>query len=181
MTTGPASSSDAGPPGPPVLRVLGPQIPARNLLVIALVEALRARGLRTATAELLADGRATLTLPSGTRVTPASAGMKLASAADLAAFVASLDPRTDLVLAEGYEEPGVPAVELTAAAPAGEPPVAAADLLASVEAARLERDFTARGAEAVADLAALVEARLLRGEPPSGGGLLARLRRRLRR
>ena len=70
MTTGPASSSDAGPP---VLRVLGPQIPARNLLVIALVEALRARGLRTATAELLADGRATLTLPSGTRVTPASA------------------------------------------------------------------------------------------------------------
>ena len=175
MTTGPASSSDAGPPGPPVLRVLGPQIPARNLLVIALVEALRARGLRTATAELLADGRATLTLPSGTRVTPASGGMKLASAADLAAFVASLDPRTDLVLAEGYEEPGVPAVELTAGE-TREQPVAPADLLASVEAARLERDFTARGAEAVADLAALVEARLLRGEAPSGGGLLARLR-----
>ena len=172
MTTGPASSIDAGPP---VLRVLGPQIPARNLLVIALVEALRARGLRTATAELLADGRATLTLPSGTRVTPASAGIPLARAADLAAFVASLDPRTDLVLAEGYEEPGVPAVALTAGE-TREQLVAADDLLASVEAARLERDFTERGAEAVAELAALVEARLLRGEPPSGGGLLARLR-----
>ena len=175
MSTGPPLPGDAGPP---VLRVVGPQIPARNLLVIALVEALRARGVRTATAELLADGRASVTLPSGTRVTPASGGMALASAADLAAFLASLDPRTDLVLAEGYEEPGVPAVELTAAPAPGEPkpPVAAGDLLASVEAARLERDFTERGAEAVADLAALVEARLLRGEAPSGGGLLARLR-----
>ena len=176
MTTGPAPPDDAGSP---VLRVLGPQIPARNLLVIALVEALRARGVRTATAELLADGRASVTLPSGTRVTPASGGMALASAADLAAFLASLDPRTDLVLAEGYEEPGVPAVELTAAAAAGEGDagsVVAADLLASVEAARLERDFTERGAEAVADLAALVEARLLRGEAPPDGGLLARLR-----
>ena len=179
MTTDPPPSRAAGPP---VLRVVGPQIPARNLLVIALVEALRARGLRTATAELLTDGRATLTLPSGTRVTPASAGMELASAADLAAFVASLDPRTHLVIAEGYEQRGVPAVELTAAAEAGEQPVATADLLASVEAARLERDFTAQGAGAVAELAELVEARLLRGEAaPKGGGLLARLRGWLRR
>ena len=177
MTTGPWPPGDAGPP---VLRVVGPQIPARNLLVIALVEALRARGVRTATAELLADGRASVTLPSGTRVTPAAGGMVLASAADLAAFLASLDPRTDLVLAEGYEEPGVPAVELTAGE-TREQPVAPGDLLTSVEAARLERDFTERGAEAVADLAEVVELRLLRGEAPSGGGLLARLRRWRRR
>lgn len=169
------------PSGPPVLRVLGPQIPARNLLVIALVEALRARGLRTATAELLADGRASLTLPSGGRVTPAPGSAPLEGAAALASFVASLDPRADLVIAEDHEEPGVPAVELTA--PTGDAPGAAVapdDLLASVEAERLERDFTARGAEAVADLAALVEARLLRGEAaPEGRGLLARLRGRL--
>ena len=114
-------------------------------------------------------------------MTPASAGIPLARAADLAAFVASLDPRTDLVLAEGYEEPGVPAVELTAGE-TREQPVAPADLLASVEAAHLERDFTARGAEAVAELAALVEARLLRGEAsPEGGGLLRRLRELWRR
>ena len=168
-------------PPPPVLRVVGPQIPARNLLVIALVEALRARGLRTATAELLADGRASLTLPSGGRVTPAPGSAPLEGAAALASFVASLDPRADLVIAEDHEERGVPAVELTAST--GDAPGAAVapdDLLASVAAERLERDFTARGAEAVADLAALVEARLLRGETaPEGGGLLARLRGRL--
>ncbi len=56
---------------PPLLRVVGPQTPARNLLVVALVEALRARGYRTARAERLADGRPSVTLPSGGRVTPA--------------------------------------------------------------------------------------------------------------
>ena len=178
MSSGARPSRDGDPP---VLRVVGPQIPARNLLVIALVEALRARGLRTATAELLADGRATATLPSGGRVTPAPGSAPLDSAAALASFVASLDPRADLVIAEDHEQPGVPAIALTtAAASTGEAP-APDDLLASVDAQRLERDFTARGAEAVADLAALVEARLLRGEPPSRGGLLARLRGRLRR
>ncbi len=179
MTTDPPPSRNAGPP---VLRVVGPQIPARNLLVIALVEALRARGLRTATAELLADGRATVTLPSGGRVTPAPGGAPLDSAATLAAFIASLDPRADLVIAEDSEEPGVAAVELTASGgEASGGAVAPGDLLASVEAERLEGDFTARGAEAVAELAALVEARLLRGEAaPEGGGLLARLRGRLR-
>ncbi|MYI83228.1 MAG: hypothetical protein F4056_08070 [Chloroflexi bacterium] len=172
-----SAATPGGSAGPPVLRVVGPQIPARNLLVIALVEALRARGLRTATAELLADGRATVTLPSGGRVTPAPGGAPLDSAAALAAFVASLDPRADLVIAEDYEQPGVPAVELTTAAASPGEAVAPGDLLASVEAERLERDFTARGAEAVAELAERVEARLLRGESaPEGGGLLARLR-----
>ena len=172
-------TTDSASPGSaelPVLRVVGPQVPARNLLVVALVEALRARGLYTATAELLADGRASLTLPSGARVTPAAGGVRLATAADLAAFVASLDPRADLVIAEGHEEPGVPAVQLTAVDAPGEP-IAKADLLASVPASRLERDFTARGAESVADLAALVESRLLRGEAaPSGGGVWGWLR-----
>ena len=177
MTTDPPPSRDAGPP---VLRVVGPQIPARNLLVIALVEALRARGLRTATAELLADGRATVTLPSGGRVTPAPGSAPLDSAVRLAAFVASLDPRADLVIAEDYEDPGVPAVELTVVAASTGEAAASGDLLASVEAERLEGDFTARGAEAVAELAALVEARLLRGEAVrESGGLLARLRGRL--
>ena len=176
-----SAATPGGSAGPPVLRVVGPQIPARNLLVIALVEALRARGLRTATAELLADGRATVTLPSGGRVTPAPGGAPLDSAARLAAFVASLDPRADLVIAEDHEQPGVPAVELTTAAAGTGEAVAPGDLLASVEAERLERDFTASGAEAVAGLAERVEARLLRGEAvPEGGGLLARLRGRLR-
>lgn len=177
MTAGP---SPAGA-GPPVLRVVGPQIPARNLLVIALVEALRARGLRTATAELLADGRATVTLPSGGRVTPAPGGAPLDRVARLASFVASLDPRADLVIAEDYVEPGVPAVELTAAAARMEDAAAPDDLLASVDAERLERDFTASGAQAVAELAALVQARLLGSGEPSGGGLLGRLRELWRR
>lgn len=173
MTAGAPSPGDAGPP---VLRVLGPQLPARNLLVIALVEALRARGLRSATAELLADGRASVTLPSGGRVTPAPGAVPLDGAPALSAFVASLDPRTDLVIAQDYEQPGSPAVELIGGE-GGADLMAEDDVIASVDAAQLQRDFTARGADAVADLAALVEARLLGGEAaPEGGGLLARLR-----
>ena len=177
----PSGARPSGGAGPPVLCVVGPQLPARNLLVIALVEALRARGLRTATAELLADGRATVTLPSGGRVTPAPGSAPLGEASALASFVASLDPRADLVIAEDYEQPGVPVVELTAATTSAREAPTPDNLLASVDAERLERDFTERGAEAVADLAALVEARLLRGEaaPDDGGGLLARLRGRL--
>ena len=160
----------APPPPPPLLRVVGPQTPARNLLVVALVEALRARGFRTATAERLADGRPSVTLPSDGRVTPARG----TDVGELAAFVASLDPHADLVLAEGYDAPGSPAIELVGEGErAG---VTEADLLATVEAARLLEQFEARDAQAVERLAALVDERLLGGESASGGGLLGRLR-----
>ena len=156
---------------PPLLRVVGPQTPARNLLVVALVEALRARGYRTATAERLHDGRPSVRLPSGGRVTPAPG----TQVGELAAFVASLDPRADLVLAEGDDEPGAPAIELLGEGGRGGAG-SNEDRLATIEAPRLLADFETRGAEAVAHLAALIDERLLGGEPASGRGLLARLR-----
>ena len=159
------------PAPPPLLRVIGPQTSARNLLVVALVEALRARGFRTATVERLADGRPSVTLPSGGRVTPARG----TDVGELAAFVASLDPHADLVLAEGYEAPGRPAIALVGEGERADA-VAEGDLLATVEASHLREQFEARGAGAVEQLAALVDERLLGGEPASRGGLLGRLR-----
>ena len=132
--------------------VAGPPGTARNLLAVALADALRARGLRAASAELLADGRPSVTLPGGGRATP-EAG---ADAGGTAAFVAALDPHTHLVLVEDDRPPGAP---LEVIAPGGE-------CLAALDAARYEREFAERGAQSAADAAALVASRLAGGAAP---------------
>jgi hypothetical protein len=148
------------------------------LLTATLVEALRARGYRTASVEQRPGGAGlAVTLPSGGRI-----GVERAvEAAELGAFVAGLDPRADLVLALGFEDGAgraTPAIELTSEAA----PVTTADvLLATVEEAELTASLqSAGGSAAIEELAALLDARLLGGdgsdEAPSGGGLLGRLR-----
>ncbi len=154
---------------PPVVRVVGPPGSGKSLLIATLVEALRAHGRRTATVELREGGRAVVTLASGGRAAPE----RPLAAADLGAFVAGLDPSADLVLAEGYDEPGTPAIEITAE---GEPPLAApADRLAAVTREQVAASFEADGLAAGRDLAALIDERLLGGGETSRG-LLGRLR-----
>ena len=158
---------------PPVVRVVGPPGSGKSLLIATLVEALRAHGRRTASVELRdaghTGGRAVVTLASGGRVAPE----RPLAAGELDAFVAGLDPSADLVLAEGYEEPGTPAIEITAE---GEPPLAApADRLAAVTREELAASFAAHGPAAGRDLAALIDERLL-GGGETARGLLGRLR-----
>ena len=157
---------------PPVVRLDAPADSTVSLLTATLVEALRARGYRTASGERRpGDAGLAVTLPSGGRI-----GVERDVAeADLGAFVATLDPRADLVLAFGYEDPSTPpptAIELTSGG----------TQLATVDAAELTSSLHSMGrSQVVDDLAALLDARVLGGgEGSSGGGLMARVRGWLR-
>ena len=156
----------------PLLRIIGPQIPARSLLVVLLVEALRGRGYRIAITEQLNDGRPSVTLPNGGRVTPA-----LGTATDgLASFVESIDPYLNLILAEGYEEPDTPVIKIIedGSGPDKEP-------LASIEATHLTSDIEVHVTQAIEQIAMLID-EWLRGEgTTSNGDSNSGLRKRLRR
>ena len=97
-------AADEEPSAPPVVRLDAPADSAASLLTATLVEALRGRGYRTASAERRPGGRLAVTLTNGGRV-----GIEREVAeADLGAFVAGIDPAANLVLAFGYEDPSAP-------------------------------------------------------------------------
>ena len=168
---------------PPAVRIVAPPASSVALLQATLVEALRARGYRTATAERRPAGGLAVTLASGGRI-----GVERSVAADeLGAFVAGLDPRADLVLALGFDDDAdgaLPTIELT-----GGQRSAGGARFATIAEAELTVSLQADGRSSAVDgLAALLDARLLGGggagprrEAPSGGGLLGRLRRLGRR
>ena len=163
---------------PAVLRIVGPPGSGKTLLIVSLVEALRARGHRVATAvrreaieaperdaeaarALDAGATATvLVLASGGRVTLERA-VELPALSDI---VASLDPQVDLLLAEGFEDPGYPAIELSP--PGGSPPATDEnDLLAVVASDEIAGAFATFGPGETNGVADLVQQELL-GDPP---------------
>ena len=164
----PTGEPPVEPSIPPVVRLDAPTDSTVSLLTATLVEALRARGYRTASAERRPGGGGlAVTLASGGRV-----GVERDVAeADLGAFVAGLDPRADLVLAFGFEDPSTP------------PPTAIVLMsggahLATVDADELTPSLQTRGpSPIVEDLASLLDARVLGGggEESSGRGLGARV------
>ncbi len=159
---------------PAVLRVVGPPGSGKTLLIVSLVEALRRRGHRVATAvrreaieapELdveaarALDAGATATvivLASGGRVTLERA-VELPALGDI---VAALDPQVDLLLAEGFEDRGYPAIELS---PPGGPPTTTdeSDLLAVVTSDEIAGAFAKFGPGETNGVADLVEQELL--------------------
>lgn len=161
---------------PPVVRLDAPPGPAASLLTATLIEALRALGHRTATAERRPDATGlAVTLPSGGRITVE----RDVAEADLPPFVATLDPRADLVLALGYEDASAPpptAIVLTSGG----------DEIATIDADELASSLESGGPSPLVErLASLLDARVLGGgagvDAPSGRGLGARLRGWLRR
>ncbi len=171
-------------PPPAVLRVVGPPGSGKTLLITSLIEALRQRGLRAASAIVREDAGATvITLPNGGRVTIE----RVLAAFELRDVSAMLDPNIDVMLAEGFTDAGFLAVEL--APPAGAAHDAAltteaADLLAVVASTQLAGDFATFGPGETHGLVDLIEVRLLgrqpkRDEPPDKPrGLFGRLRGR---
>ena len=161
-----------------VLRVVGPPGSGKTLLIVSLVEALRARDWRVATAvrreaieaslldsdvsqQLDAGATATvIALANGGRVTLERA-MPLPG---LRSVIASLDPSVDLLLAEGFEDAGYPAVELLAP---GDHTIETGedDLLAVVSAEEIAGTFASFGPGETNGLADLVEREVLGGEP----------------
>jgi molybdopterin-guanine dinucleotide biosynthesis protein MobB len=161
-----------------VLRVVGPPGSGKTLLIVSLVEALRSRNHRVATAvrresleaslidpdasrQLDAGATATvIVLASGGRVTLERA-MPLPG---LNSIVAALDPTVDLLLAEGFDDPGYPAVELLPPG-GGRVQTGADDLLAVVSAAEIAGTFATFGPGETNGLADLVEREVLGSEP----------------
>jgi molybdopterin-guanine dinucleotide biosynthesis protein MobB len=161
-----------------VLRVVGPPGSGKTLLIVSLVEALRSRNHRVATAvrresleaslidpdasrQLDAGATATvIVLASGGRVTLERA-MPLPG---LNSVVAALDPTVDLLLAEGFDDPGYPAVELLPPG-GGRVQTGADDLLAVVSGAEIAGTFATFGPGETNGLADLVEREILGSEP----------------
>lgn len=159
---------------PAVLRVVGPPGSGKTLLIVSLVEALRTRGYRIATAvrresieaslldadasrQLDAGAAATvIVLSNGGRVT-LERTMALPS---LSSVVMSIDPSVDLLIAEGFEDAGYRAVELS---PPGAPALATMppDLLAVVASHEIAGAFATFGPGETNGIADLVEQELL--------------------
>ena len=160
-----------------VLRIVGPPGSGKTLLIVSLVEALRSRNYRVATAvkreaiesslldpdvsrQLDAGAIATvIALSNGGRVTLE----RVMPLPGLASVVASIDPSVDLLLAEGFDDPGYPAIELVAP---GDHSIETSeeDLLAIVASDEILGAFETFGPGETNGVAELVERQILAAE-----------------
>lgn len=150
---------------PRMLRVVGPPGSGKTLLITSLVEALRSRGHRIATVSRREATVTVIALSTGSRVTLEQP----ATVEALRSVVAAIDPQVDLVLAEGYDDAGVPAVEVR---PTGAPAfgIPQADLVAVVEAEALAAAFARSGPGDTLGVAERIEAALFGGAQPGVPG-----------
>lgn len=123
-----------------VLRVVGPPGAGKSLLITSLMEALRTRGYRTASAVQRDETTTVFTLSSGSR----SVIERSVPATYLPGIATMLDPTVRVVFAEGYADAGVPAIEVRRP---GDAPFALeeADRWAVADADELARAFAQGG------------------------------------
>lgn len=149
---------------PALLRVLGAPGAGKTLLIATLVEEFRSLGHFVATSAPRGEAATVITTSSGARIT----AERPLTAEELCSLVGSVDPRAALLLAEGLDAPGSPAVEVLASGT--QPSTPPADLIATIASTEV-----APGATRL--LAALIERRIIRGQPAEQPrrGLLGRL------
>ena len=159
---------------PAVLRVVGPPGSGKTLLIVSLVEALRSRGYRVATVVRreaievsLLDMDASRQLDAGTAATVIvlSNGGRVTlertmPLPGLSWVVTAIDPSVDLVIAEGFEDPGYRAIELS---PPGGPALTTTppELMAVVASRDIAGAFASFGPGETGSIADLVERELL--------------------
>ncbi len=170
-----------------LVQIAGAPGSGKSLLITALTEAFRARGIRIASAERRPDGVTAFVLSNGGRATLESEQ----PLNRLPQILRSLDPSARLLFAEGYAASAdgilVPTVEVLMWGVGPATPAAA--LVATVDGAALLREFQRSGpkdAGFAAQVASAIQARVLgesgavsRALNPSGiGRQLGRLFRR---
>jgi len=149
-----------------LVRIAGAPGSGKTLLVTALTEAFRTRGIRTASAERRPDGATVFVMPNSGRATLD----RPLTLDELPGLLRSLDPSARLLLAEGYPAPedGLlpPTVEVLMWGVGPSTPAPA--LVASVDGAALLRQFQRTGpkdAGLAAEIASAIQQRVL-GETP---------------
>ena len=160
---------DASPhPLAHLVRIAGAPGSGKSLLITALTEAFRSRGIRTASAERRPDGATVFVMPNSGRATLD----RQLSLDELPGLLRSLDPSARLLLAEGYpaldDRLLAPTVEVLMSGVGAATPAPA--LISTVDGAALLRQFQRTGpkdAGLAAEVANAIQIRVL-GETPGG-------------
>ncbi|TAJ20895.1 MAG: hypothetical protein EPO65_02640 [Dehalococcoidia bacterium] len=156
-----------GTPLAALIRIAGAPGSGKSLLVTALTEAFRHRGVRTASATRRPDGATVFVMPNSGRATLD----RPVTLDELPTLLRSLDPSARLLLAEGYQTPQdgllVPTVELLMWGVGTATPPAA--LVATLDGAALLRQFQRTGPQdsgLAAEVASAIQEKVL-GETPA--------------
>lgn len=155
------------PPLAHLVRIAGAPGSGKSLLITALTEAFRARGIRIASAERRPDGVTAFVLSNGGRAT-----LEGEQPLDrLPTVLRSLDPSARLLLAEGYPAgtDGILAPTVEVLMWGVGPTAPAAALVTTVDGAALLREFQRTGpkdAGLAAQVASAIQARVF-GEIPA--------------
>lgn len=150
---------DRGMPAP-IVRIVGPAGSGKTMLITSLQEALRAEDLRTASVVTRGPGLTAISVSNGASTT-LERDVPLGY---IATVVSWIDPTVDVILAEGYEETGAPAVELR---PAGGPALGVPEheLLAVVDPDDIAAAFAQDGPGYTAGVAERILRHVLDREP----------------
>ncbi len=144
----------------PVLRVVGPSGAGKSLFITSMQEALRQHDVRSASVVSTAPGITTIVTSNGGRST-LERDLPLSYIPQVIAWI---DPSVRVILAEAYDEPGAPAVEVrpTGALPH---PITEAERFAVVDADALAQNFAQDGPGYTAGIAELIVTEWLHQKP----------------
>lgn len=146
----------------PVLRVVGPPGSGKSLFITSMQEALRQHDVRSASVVSSGPGITTIVVSNGGRST-LERDLPLAYIPQVIAWV---DPTVRVILAEAYDEPGAPAVEVrpTGALPH---PIPEEERFAVVDADALAQHFAQDGPGYTAGVAERIVTEWLHQKPRS--------------
>lgn len=157
-----------------LLRIVGPSGAGKSLFATSMQEALRHNEVRSAWVVRSGPGITTIAVSAGGRST-LERDVQLSF---LPQVISWIDPAVEIILAEGYDEPGAPAVEIR---PPGALPhdIPEDERYAVVEASALAEQFAQRGPGYTAGVAELIVREWLGRQPKALPNVAEEMQKRL--